>query len=246
MVDLMMPGSSIRALAVLELFARVRRALRLRDVVFELQLPNSSVAELLKDLSRTGYLAFDPRTRSYFPTPKVVGLGDWLSERADADEPVRTVAAHLNETTQELVLVGVPNGLNVQYVLSLSSRHPVRYVVQAGVQRPLVKAGVGWALLSLEADAAVERCYRRTAALRSAGDLPTLDALRTTLEQVRTDGYAFSRNSVHEGASIVASPFTADDGALQRFAIGIGGPTDRMEQNRDEYARLLRQACRAH
>lgn len=244
MIDLMMPGSSIRAMTVLELFARLRKPLRLRDVVSELHMPNSSVAELLKDLSKMGYLAFDPRTRSYFPTPKVVGLGDWLSERTDADKLVRAAAARLNETTQELVLVGVPNGLNVQYVLSLSSRHPVRYVVQAGVQRSLVRSGVGWALLSLEADAAVERCYRRTAALRSAGDLPTLDTLRTTLEQVRTDGYAFSRNSVHEGASIIAAPFTANDGALQRFAIGIGGPTDRMEQNRDEYVRLLRQACR--
>lgn len=239
----LLPGTASRTLSILACFSRRRAALRLREMVAELRLPTSSTAELLKELSEAGYLAFDPRSRSYFPTPKVTALGDWLPQVLDGNGHARAAAERLNQATGELILVGIPNGLAVQYVLALSSSHAVRYVVPAGVQRPLVRFGIGWALLSLESDAAVERCYRRTAMQRRDEDLPTLATLLATLNQIRKDRHGFSRNTVHAGASILAAPLP--NAGRQRFAIGIGGPTERIEDNRSRYTALLLEACTA-
>ena len=70
--------SAERTLAILDLFARERRALTARTVQTALGYPASSTIGLLKTLMRSGHLRFDRRTRLYVPTLRVVLLGDWI------------------------------------------------------------------------------------------------------------------------------------------------------------------------
>lgn len=55
---------------------------------------------------------------------------------------------------------------------------------------------------------------------------------------MRRQGYAFSRNLLHKGASVVAATFPARVQG-RKFAIGIAGPTERIEEHRARYVALL-------
>ena len=238
-------GTAItRAFQVLEHFRRVRTPARLKDVVAALGYPTSTTADLLKEMAECGYLAFHTGSRTYFPTPAVSALGDWIRGASNGHAAALAMARRLNDDTGELIFVGTENGLHVQYIEALRSRHPVQYVVEAGVRRLLVKSGLGWALLAQEDDGRIEQVYRRTLATAQgrADQPPTLLELRAQVALVRRDGYAFSRNLLYKGASVLAAAIPIASRG-RRFALGIAGPTDRIEDHLKAYATALRRAA---
>ncbi len=233
-------GALSRGFEILEFFRRRRRPARLKDVVAALGYPTSTTADLLKELAGAGYLTFHTSTRTYFPTPAVATLGDWIVGSGSGHLDALAIARRLNDATGELIFVGTENGLHVQYLEALRSRHPVQYVVEPGTKRFLVKSGMGWALLAQEDDSRVERTLRRTlsTAAGQADQPPALLDLLAHMAAIRQHGYAFSRNLLYKGASVVAAALPCEPRA-RRFAIGIAGPTDRIEDQLGEYAALL-------
>ncbi len=229
-----------RTFQVLELFRAERRPLRLKDVTALLAYPTSTTADLLKEMSGAGYLTFHTATRTYFPTPAVTALGDWIRAASFSQFDALAAARRLNTETGELIFVGAENGLHVQYLEALRSRHPVQYVVEPGVRRLLIKSGLGWALLAQESDARVEQIYRRTLATQAgrAEQPPSLEELTLKLTEVRRQTFAFSRNLLYRGASVIAAAYPAPV-LGRRLALGIAGPTDRIEEHRAAYAALL-------
>lgn len=239
-------GAISRSFDILEFFRARRLPARLKDVVDALGYPTSTTADLLKEMAGAGYLAFHTPTRTYFPTPAVAALGSWIDQAGPGHMNALAIARQLNDATDELILVGTENGLHVQYLEALRSRHPVQYVVAAGTKRFLVKSGVGWALLAQEEDKRVERAYRRTVATAAgrADQPPSLADLLARLATIRREGYALSRNLLYNGASIIAAAVPCGPGARQ-LAIGIAGPTERIEEQMDTYVRLLLKAIGA-
>ena len=232
--------SAKRVFEVLEYFRQTRGALRLRDIVEHLGYPSSSTAELLKGMAELGYLCFDPHKRSYFPTPRLTALGDWISDATFDSGRVIDLMRQLNERTGELVMLGVANGLHVQYIQVIQSIHPVRYVVEPGTRRPLVSSGAGWALLSNEKDSAIEKIWRRTL----ARDIVTrqavpIEALMDKVNLVRSLGFVYARGQVLPEASSIAAPVPqAQNG--QRFSMSLGGPTERFDRKLDSLAQTLK------
>lgn len=232
-----------RGFDILEFFRACQQPARLKDVVDALGYPTSTTADLLKQMAGAGYLAFHTPTRTYFPTPAVAALGSWIDQAGPGHVDALAIARRLNEATDELVLVGTENGLHVQYLEALRSRHPVQYVVAAGTKRFLVKSGVGWALLAQEKDDRVERAYRRTVATAAgrADQPPSLADLLAHVAMIRREGYAFSRNLLYDGASVIAAAVPCGP-AARRLAIGIAGPTARIEEQMGTYVDLLLKA----
>ena len=63
-----------RAFDILEVFARVRRPLSLKDLMGEFDCPSSSLADLLKTMSRIGCLSFDNATQDLLPDDLPAGI----------------------------------------------------------------------------------------------------------------------------------------------------------------------------
>ncbi|HEX7943836.1 MAG TPA: helix-turn-helix domain-containing protein, partial [Phenylobacterium sp.] len=70
--------SAQRALEILEVFARQRRPLALKEILEELGYPTSSGSALMKSLVALGYLDYDRERRTYFPTMRIAVLGHWV------------------------------------------------------------------------------------------------------------------------------------------------------------------------
>jgi DNA-binding IclR family transcriptional regulator len=221
-------SSITRAFEILERFRQLQRPLSLTELVKDFGYPSSSVADILKTLSHGGYISFDPITRTYFPTTRLGELGDWImTDLLPRSYPVETLR-QLREATGHTVLLGTPNELEVLYLAVLESAQGGRATSGRRTHRPLIKSGVGQALLSIEDDRFVERVYRRSLArgFCDRAELP-LKALMQQIEACRRVGYAFVRDAFNPAAAIVAAPLPVASHA-QRLAIGVGGPAERI------------------
>jgi DNA-binding IclR family transcriptional regulator len=235
-------SSIARAFDILERFRQVQRPLSLKELVRHFGYPSSSVADILKTLSQGGYVSFDPITRSYFPTTRLGELGDWImTDVLPHSYPVATLN-RLRATTGDTVLLGTPNDLEVLYLAVIEAKFPGDSVTTGRrTHRPLIKSGVGRALLSLEEDEFIDRVYRRSLA-RGLCDRHTLplDALLREIETCRRDGFLFLKDTINPSAAIVAAPVPLAHHA-QRLAIGVGGPTARIETRVAFIASCLRE-----
>lgn len=234
--------SAKRVFEVLELFERERRPLSLKAVLEALDYPASSGSALLKSLVTLGYLDYDRDRRSYFPTMRIAALGAWVHEALFEDGALASVMQHLREATGETVILGTQSDLTAQYVHVVRSGEPLQFAVPPGTRRPLANSGMGWLLLSAKSDDEIERLRRRINAEAGGEEALSREDLALRVGEVRTRGYAFSKNTVSPGAGIIG--VLLPKGPFGRvFGLGIGGPVARLEANEAAIVAELRAAA---
>lgn len=238
--------SAVRAFKLLELCREVRRPLRLKDFVDRLGFPTSSTAELLKAMADAGYLSVDTASRTYFPTPRLASLGDWIADSLFEEHTLLDAMRDLHETTGEAVMLATANGLHVQYIDGIQCEQPVRFVVEIGTRRPLVCSGPGTALLGRESDEFIEKVYRRTRAKGLLDDkAPSFAELQRRIRTAREQGYFFAKEIVYSGACSIAAALSRGRQG-RKLAISIAGPTDRIQAREKEIAEALRRKTAAY
>lgn len=237
--------SAVRAFALLELCRELRRPLRLKDFVDRLGFPTSSTAELLKAMAEAGYLSFDSTSRTYFPTPRLASLGDWIGDALFEEQTLLDAMHDLHEQTGEAILLATANGLHVQYIDGIQCEQPIRFVVEIGTRRPMVCSGPGTAILCRESDEFIEKIYRRTKAKGLLGEHgPSFAELQRRIRTARDRGYFFAKDIVYKGAcSIAAAVSRGRQG--RKLAISIAGPTGRIQAREKEFAEALRRTTTA-
>ncbi|HSW17605.1 MAG TPA: IclR family transcriptional regulator, partial [Ramlibacter sp.] len=240
--------SAGRVFEVLEFFREARRPLSVRDIAEHFGYPLSSTSVLVKSIAELGYLSYDSRSRVYSVTIRVAMLGDWIYESSFGGTEIIALMEDLSRRTSETVILAVQNDIFVQYVRVIQSTLPIQFYISAGTRRPLCMSGTGWALLSTHTDAAIERLVQRTEnRLDKAGlNQPiTLEEVTEKVAHVRKHGYVYSRGTNTPGAGVIASPLPgAVNGA--RLVIGIGGPTERLDDNEQGIARHIKLAVKAY
>ena len=111
--------SASRVLEVLGLFTEMRAPLRQKDIVQRLNYPQSSMTALLKSLVMLGYLNYDRGTRTYFPTTRVVALGDWINHSIYSDGKLLEMMQAIQAQTDETVTLVSSD----QLIHPVSARH---------------------------------------------------------------------------------------------------------------------------
>jgi len=224
--------SAQRALEILEVFARQRRPLALKEILDELGYPTSSGSALMKSLVALGYLDYDRERRTYFPTMRIAALGSWVPGVLFGDGTLLTGLEDLHRKTAETVVLAVQSDLHAQYVHVIHSAEPLQLRVPPGTLRPLARSGMGLVLLSAKSDAEIERLRRRiNAAGEDVGQ--SREELMGRVNEVRARGYAFSRNTISPGVGILGAALPK--GPFGRvFAVGVAGRVASLEEKKDE------------
>lgn len=237
--------SAARTLRVFEFFARVKRAAGVQEIAEQLGYPRSSAAALMASLVSLGYLSHDRAARKYMPTARIVELGAWVRQAALGEDRERMMPLlhALSREVDETVVLGVVDDLNVQYVHVELPERPLMYFQKAGALRPLCRTAVGWALLGEMTDDDVERAIERHNALDGEHRVDPAEVLRQ-VASARKRGYAFSRQAFMPGVGMIAMPVRTAAGAPQ-FAVGVGGPVERLENKEKEIVQELRGCLRA-
>lgn len=234
--------SARRVLEVFEFFAERREPAAVGEIAAALGYPQSSASVLLHSLVRLRYLDHDPRTRQFMPTVRVTLLGDWLDDELAADVGMHRAMEDLARRTGETVILGLQNGVHVQYVQIRQSRHPVRFHLKPGSLRPICQAAVGRVLLAAKSEAEAARLIRRINAERRGGQRVDPAAMMAELARIRREGHAYTEGTLTAGAGVVAVALPPLP-HQPPMAIGVGGPTERLRPRRAEFAALLREAA---
>ncbi|MEU7609369.1 IclR family transcriptional regulator [Micromonospora sp. NPDC049204] len=180
----------IRALDILELFLD-HPQLSARQVMERLDLPRTTVHELLVTLEARSYLISVPgQPVQYRLGMPLFQLGAAFSGRLDLVREAQCVARDVAAACDEAVHVAVLDGANVIYLVKFDSTHPVRMVSAVGRRLPAHCTAVGKILLSGLDQAALDEVLK--------GDLPGMtpdsitdpDRLRAHLDQVRAESVA--------------------------------------------------------
>lgn len=232
--------SAERTLRVFEYFDRVERPAGVMELAEALDMPRSSTAALVALLVQMGYLSHDRIARAYMPTMKLAQTGLWVEPALMGNDRDKLVPLlhDLARKVDETVVLAVQDDLFVQYVHVQLAQRPVMYFQRAGARRPMCRSAVGWALLSMHDDVEVKQLVQRHN--QYAGDKPLneKDVIAHVIE-ARKLGYAFSRQAYLPGVGMLAMPMRSADGA-RLYAIGIGGPVERLESKERPMEKALR------
>jgi DNA-binding IclR family transcriptional regulator len=182
--------SATRALDILEYFALVGRPLRTVEIAQSLDLQASSTDQLLKTMVDSAYLMFDASTKRYYPSPRLVNFGSWLSSNYFGEDRICRLLKSIQQESGEIVTLSIRYGTSMQIVDYIEPVARAGSIVK-GSRVPIAGSIIGTAFLSLHDDKAVIRIVEQV--IQESGvklSVPELRGLLKRVEEARVKGYA--------------------------------------------------------
>ncbi|WP_329116872.1 IclR family transcriptional regulator [Streptomyces sp. NBC_01465] len=223
-----------RALDILELFLEGDGTLSAPDVTRKLQLPRTTVHELLTTLAARGYLTAIPEQAGrYRLGVRTYQLGSRYAEKLDLAAEGQQVAREVAETCDETVHVAILEDTDVIYIAKVDSTHAVRMVSAAGRRLPAHCTSVGKMLLaSLPENDLESRLAGRDFAPMTPNSITDPADLRTALADIRERGIAAEHRESNPDVSCVAAPVRDRAGRVVA-ALSISVPMIRWNEERE-------------
>jgi DNA-binding IclR family transcriptional regulator len=222
-----------RAAALVDLVVRADDPVSFTALSDETGLARSTTSRLLAALERTDLVERDP-SGGYVAGPLFAlhaALRDPWPQVARIARPVLEAVA---DRTGETVHLGVARGDQVVHVGQVESTFLLSARDWNGVDVPPHCSSLGKVLYAFGVLALPSGRLER----RTARTLTTREALAQELAVVRARGYAATVDELETGLSAIAAPVEGRDGVI--CAIGVSGPTARLEHQVDRVGRLLR------
>ncbi|MFE3826502.1 IclR family transcriptional regulator [Streptomyces sp. NPDC059092] len=224
-----------RALDILELFLEGDGTLSAPDVIRKLQLPRTTVHELITTLAARSYLAPVPgQPGRYRLGVRSYQLGSRYAEQLDLAAEGRQVAREVAETCDETVHVAILEETDVIYIAKVDSTHAVRMVSAAGRRLPAHCTSVGKMLLaSLSESELAARIDGHAFIAMTPDSITDPEALHAELAGIRERGVAVEHRESNPDVSCVAAPVRDRAGRVVA-ALSISVPMIRWSDEREE------------
>jgi DNA-binding IclR family transcriptional regulator len=229
------PGTQAvdRACALLSLVVRADEPLTFTEISDASGLARSTTSRLLAALERTDLLRRD--AGGAYLAGSLFALHAARHDRWQ--ELARVAMPHLErlrDDTGETALLGGAHGGTVLHVAQVDSTFLLGTKDWTEIQVPDHTSALGKVLLACGGlrlpDEPLERRTEHTVA--------DARALATELEEVRRRGYAVAVDELEVGLTAVAAPVSGRGGEVFA-ALGVSGPTARLEDRLDKVGRLL-------
>jgi DNA-binding IclR family transcriptional regulator len=234
--------SAQRMLELLEFFAEERRPTTVGVIAQSLGWPQSSTSVLLAGLAESGYFDHDVRTGMYVPNVRVALATAWLQEHVYSEYNLLRLMESVLEQTGHTVMIGTRRGVHVRYLHVLQATREGRFVAKTGSLRPLFHSAAGKMLLTTLPEREVAMLLRKANALEvEPSRRLEFPAVKHELEKVRKLGYAVSTGTSMAGAAALAILIPVPR-ERESMTLSVGGPLSEVTQERDELARILKEA----
>ncbi len=221
--------SSVRnAARVLREFGHGDRELGVTEVSRRLGIGKSTAHRLLSTLAEERLLEQDPRTGSYRLGLAMYELGASVAMHNDLHEASAAVLDQLRNATRETVQIGVLDGREVVYIERRESPQTLRLFGRVGHRNDAHCTSTGKVLLAYLTPENLDRTLRGwTLRRHTPATITNEAALRSTLENIRRQGWAENVNEAEMGAASIAAPIRNARGDVVA-AISIAGPVQRL------------------
>ena len=204
-----------RGLAVLRLFSRDRRVLTLPEIVREIGVSRATGYRLAYTLEADGYLKKAPHSNAFQLGLNVLSLGFEYLGSLDLLDVARPILEDLRSSMGLSVHMGVREGTDIVYVLSLPSQHRLRSNVSVGTRSPAHANSMGRATLFDSSLEELRKLYRGVHMERFSDQTPTnVSDLHKRLEEERRKGYVSWRSANIPGIATVSAPVRDREGCI--------------------------------
>jgi IclR family transcriptional regulator, KDG regulon repressor len=192
-------------------------------------LTKSNVHRLVKTLCVVGWVQKVETDSTYKLSSKIWEIGQrWISH-FDLPRIAGPCLASLASKTQETVHLGVLDGDDVVFLVTIDSPLAVRAYTPLGSRAPAYCVATGKALLAF-LPAAQRRPLPEAFARYTSQSITSRKKLDEELERIRRRGYAMNRSEWQEGVNGIAAPVFAGRTNSVIGSVGLSGPAERLNQ----------------
>jgi IclR family transcriptional regulator, acetate operon repressor len=214
-----------RAFELMELIGRAGGECSLTELSAESPLPPPTIHRLLRTLVGIGYVRQLPNRR-YALGPRLIRLGEVANRQLGA--VAAPVLQSLVDEFAETASLAVLDGDMVIYTGQVVPSKQTRQNSEVGKRVGLHTSGVGKAVLGELEDARILKLVTQSGLpAPTENSASTLSSVFANVERARVDGYAIDDQELEIGVRSVAM---AVPGAPTPMAIGISGPSDRVDE----------------
>lgn len=205
--------SANRVLDLLELFNRRNRPMSHTDLVDALEIPKSSLSQLLRSLTARGYLSFAPGPNTYELGPAFFELQRRNRGKVDYAAVALPLLKTLTETTGESSSFNLYRKDHVERICGVDSPHALTYRMTIGTRFVLHSSSAGKAVLAALPDDEREDFLSHTKLeARTENTVKSMTELRRQLAKAGREGVAYSHGEHVPGVSAIAVPVRRPDG----------------------------------
>ncbi len=194
-----------RGLTVLQAFNAERPAMTLADMARATGLTRATARRLLHTLVALGFVCTDGRT--FELTPRVLDLGFAYVSSLQLPDIAQPFMEALSDRVHESVSASVLDGAQIVYVARVNTQRIMGISLAIGSRLPAAWTSMGRVLLAGLTDAQLDEFL---GGLVITGLTPhsiiDIDALRSEIRTVRSQGYALLDQELEEGIRSVAAP----------------------------------------
>ena len=231
--------SVARTFRVLELFREVRKPMTAAQIQYALDIPQPSARVLLKELVDIGYLAYTMPAKTYFPSPRLCKLGDWLGSSLVVHESlIRAVDAICREVSETTNLSTETHG-HVEVLYSRRADHALSLRVSAGMGGALWRSAVGRTLLSIRTDKQVEEFLNTLEPRDGPRGRRQRDEIVAQIRTIRSQGYFLGYDILLKGVGAICVPLPQLIAGVP-LVLAVAGGKDRIQPREKGILRTIR------
>lgn len=236
--------SAARALDILELLVQFPGGLTLTGVGEHLDIPLSSLHNLMNTLLSRGYLTRDERASVYRLSSKLVQLAAAHHSQHDLVSVAEPVMDTVSKASEESTSLAVLQDNAVVFIHKRAANNFVQVVNPVGTRILAHATGLGKVLLANFDDGELDQLYpdEELPALTPA-TISRRSKLKEVLKRVREQGYAIDNAESSEGVWAVAAAIHSRS-RTPIAALSVAAPLYRVtDEKRKEWCRLVREGA---
>ena len=202
-----------RGLAVINSFARERRAQTLSEVAQHTGLTRATARRILLTLAELGYV--EQKSREFSLTHKILDLGYSFLSSFRVVELAQQPMERLVDEVKESSSMSVLDGSEIVYVARVPTTRIMTIALALGSRLPVYPTSMGRVLLAGLTDHDIDDYMASASLARLTSHTVTDPAeLRSILEDVREKGYALVDQELEEGVRSIAAPIRNAEGRV--------------------------------
>jgi len=221
--------SADRVLDLIEFLARGGREMSHTEIAEALEIPKSSLTQLLKNLVSRGYVELTPNGRGYRLGEAVVNLSQSVGRGRNLVSEAEAFLAELTRETGESSALNQLKDDRAEVVATVLGPHRLVTHMRLGDLAPLYATSGGKAILANMPEPFL-KIYLSQVRFEAAtlGTLKSVRALTRQLSAVRQTGFAYSHEEWTPGIVGVGVPVLDRAGALLG-AVNVAVPAARFD-----------------
>jgi len=230
--------SAARVMDVLDVLRNHPDGMTLQELCNELNIPKSSMHEILHTMTERNYLNQSENKR-YSTGFKLIELGLSSLDRINVYQSAKQYMVKLVELFEETAFMAVCVDDEMVYINKLDCSRSVRTTVTLGDHKPMHCTSLGKSFLAFKSETEVERIVQRKGLpAYTSQTITNYERLLKELESVRQRGVACDNQEIEWGLTCIACPIFDYHGRVVA-AISVAGPSLRIELRKKEIESAL-------